>query len=63
MPTVQADRLREIDMEKIIGPEHEDLVQGFHDGVEEYFLQKNHVSVSGSLFRIERNGWSLATHN
>ena len=54
-----ADQLREIDMEKIIGPDHEDLVKGFHDGVEEYFLQKHHTSVSGPLFRIERNGWPL----
>jgi hypothetical protein len=31
-----ANRLREIDMEKILEPEHEDLVQGYHDKVEQY---------------------------
>ena len=56
-----ANRLREIDMERILGPEHEDLVQGYHDGVEEYFLKKQHVSVSGPLYRIERNGWFQTT--
>lgn len=58
-----ANQLREIDMEQIIGPDHEDLVKGFNEGVEEYFLQKNHVSVSGPLFRIERNEWPLTTHS
>jgi hypothetical protein len=50
-----ADQLREIDMEALLGPEHEDLVKGFHEGVEQYFLSKNHVSVSGPLLKIERS--------
>jgi hypothetical protein len=50
-----ADQLREIDMEKIIGPDHEDLVGGFHDRVEEFFLEKNRVSVSGSYQKVERS--------
>lgn len=50
-----AEQLREIDMEKIIGPEHEDLVGGFHDRVDKFFLQKNHVSVSGPSLHVERN--------
>lgn len=54
-----ADRLREIDMQSLLQPESEDLVQGFHDRVEEYFLQKRHTSVSGPLHRVERNGWPL----
>ena len=54
-----ADQLREIDMEKVLGPDHEDLVKGFHDGVDEYWLQRSHVSVSGPLYRIERNGLPL----
>ena len=49
-----ANQLREIDMEQLLEPEHEDLVQGYHDGVERYFLEKNHVSVSGPSFRTER---------
>lgn len=58
-----ADQLREIDMERILGVEPEDLVQGFHDGVEEYFLQKRHTSVSGPQIRVERNGWPLTKHS
>lgn len=50
-----ANQLREIDMEALLMPEHEDLVKGFHEGVEQYFLSKNHVSVSGPLMKIERN--------
>lgn len=50
-----ANQLREIDMEALLGLEHEDLVKGFHEGVEQYFLSKNHVSVSGPMMKIERN--------
>ena len=50
-----ADRLREIDMGTILGLEREDLVQGYHDRVEEYFLNKNHTSVSGPYQKVERN--------
>ena len=49
-----ADQLRGIDMEKILGPEHEDLVQGYHDGIDEHFLQRKNVSVSGPLYKTER---------
>jgi|TARA_R100001530_G_scaffold40737_1_gene31283 hypothetical protein len=49
-----ANELREIDMEKILGPEHEDLVEGFHNRVDEFFLNKKRVSVSGPLVSIER---------
>ncbi|MAH47119.1 hypothetical protein CMI37_14930 [Candidatus Pacearchaeota archaeon] len=55
------DRLREVDMERILGLEHEDLVQGYHDGVDQYFRDKRHLSMSSPMLRIERNGWPL-TH-
>lgn len=58
-----AHQLREIDMEKILGPEHEDLVQGYHDMVEEQLLHRDNVSVFGPHHKIERDQWSLTTQS
>lgn len=50
-----AHQLREVDMERILGLEHEDLVAGFHDRVDQYAKARRHQSVSGPLVRVERN--------
>jgi hypothetical protein len=50
-------------MEKILGPEHEDLVQGYHDMVEEQLLHRDNVSVFGPHHKIERDQWSLTTQS
>ena len=54
-----ADQLREIDINKLLGIEHEELNQEvFANGIEEFFLNKNHVSVSGPNVTVERSAWS-----
>ena len=54
-----ANQLREIDINEIMGIEHEVLNQEvFANGVDEFFLNKNHVSVSGPLYSTERSTWS-----
>lgn len=50
-----AHQLREIDMEAILGPEHEDLVKGYHDGVDNFFREKKALSISGPNLRVERS--------
>jgi len=49
-----ANRLREIDMEAILEPEHDDLVQGYHDRVDEYLIDRKNMSTFGPLVSIER---------
>lgn len=59
-----ANQLREIDINQLMGIEHEELNQEvFANGVEEFFLNKNHVAVSGPLYStgVERSAWSPTT--
>ena len=54
-----ADQLREIDIDKLLGIEHEELNQEvFANGIEEFFLNKKHVSVFGPKLKVERSAWS-----
>lgn len=59
-----ANQIREIDINKLMGIEHEELNQEvFAGAVDEFFLNKNHVAVSGPLYSTshERSGWSPTT--
>lgn len=56
-----ANQIREIDINQIMGIEHEVLNQEvFANATEEYFLNKNHIAVSGPVYSTgtERSTWS-----
>lgn len=56
-----ANQLREIDINQIMGIEHEVLNQEvFANATEEYFLNKRHIAVSGPSYSTgtERSTWS-----